>query len=215
MTRKLKIDFVSDIACPWCAIGLGGLETALERLDGVVEPQLAFHPFELNPDMKAGGENTLEHIVRKYGISADEARTNRERIKERAASAGFSMNTSDASRIYNTFDAHRLLAWAKGEGRQHELKRELFIVNFTDQADPGDRERLVAAAEKAGLDPQAARAVLESDRYAEDVRKEEIHWRNMGINSVPAVIVNDRYLISGGQPPEEFERQLRHIAQEA
>ncbi|KAF1005967.1 MAG: hypothetical protein GAK28_02875 [Luteibacter sp.] len=215
MTRKLKIDFVSDIACPWCAIGLGGLETALERLDGVVEPQLAFHPFELNPDMKAGGENTLEHIVRKYGISADEARTNRERIKERAASVGFSMNTSDASRIYNTFDAHRLLAWAKGEGRQHELKRELFIVNFTDQADPGDRERLVAAAEKAGLDPQAARAVLESDRYADDVRKEEIHWRNMGINSVPAVIVNDRYLISGGQPPEEFERQLRHIAQEA
>lgn len=215
MTRKLKIDFVSDIACPWCAIGLGGLETALERLDGVVEPDLAFHPFELNPDMKAGGENTLEHIVRKYGISADEARTNRERIKERAATVGFTMNTSDASRIYNTFDAHRLLAWAKGEGRQHELKRQLFIVNFTDQADPGDHDLLVAAAEKAGLDPVAARAVLESERYADDVRKEEAHWRNMGINGVPAVIVNDRYLISGGQPPEEFERQLRHIAQEA
>lgn len=215
MTRKLKIDFVSDIACPWCAIGLGGLETALERLDGVVEPDLAFHPFELNPDMKAGGENTLEHIVRKYGISADEARTNRERIKERAATVGFTMNTSDASRIYNTFDAHRLLAWAKGEGRQHELKRQLFIVNFTDQADPGDHDLLVATAEKAGLDPVAARAVLESERYADDVRKEETHWRNMGINGVPAVIVNDRYLISGGQPPEEFERQLRHIAQEA
>ncbi|GAA0921363.1 DsbA family oxidoreductase [Luteibacter anthropi] len=214
MPRKLKIDFVSDIACPWCAIGLGGLEEALTRLQDVVEPEIAFHPFELNPDMAAGGENTLEHIVRKYGISADEARNNRERIKARAADVGFTMNTSDDSRIYNTFDGHRLLAWAKVEGRQHELKRQLLALNFTEQADPGDRDRLVAAAEKAGLDPVAARDVLDSGRYADDVRKEELHWRQMGINSVPAVVVNDRYLISGGQPPEEFERQLRHIAQQ-
>lgn len=215
MPRKIKVDFVSDIACPWCAIGLGGLEKALENLRDVVETDIVFHPFELNPDMAAGGENTLEHITRKYGMGADDVRANRERIRERAANVGFAMNTSDDSRIYNTFDAHRLLAWAKGEGRQHALKKELFLVNFTNQADPGDRDTLVAAAEKAGLDPVAARAVLASDRYADEVRAEEAYWQRMGITGVPAVIVNDKYLISGGQPPEEFERQLRHIAQDA
>src|SRR3982750_3071904 len=135
MSKKLKIDFVSDIACPWCAIGLGGLERALGRLDGVVEADITFHPFELNPSMVAGGENTVEHIVAKYRIPADEARTNRERIKARAAEVGFTMNTSDATRIYNTFDAHRLLAWSASHGKQHALKRQLFVVNFTDQTD--------------------------------------------------------------------------------
>lgn len=215
VSQKMKIDFVSDIACPWCAIGLGGLERALERLEGVIEPEITFHPFELNPDMKPGGENSLEHVVGKYRISADEARTNRERIKARAAEVGFTMNTSDASRIYNTFDAHRLLAWAAGKGKQRELKHQLFTLNFTDQADTGNHDKLLEAATKVGLDPTEARAVLESDRYATDVRKDEALWQSRGITGVPAVIVNDRYLISGGQPPEEFERQLRGIAAES
>ncbi|MGA7437394.1 MAG: DsbA family oxidoreductase [Luteibacter sp.] len=215
MSKKLKIDFVSDVACPWCVIGLGGLERALENLKGVVEPEITFHPFELNPNMVKGGENTVEHIVKKYGIPADEARTNRERIKARAAAVGFTMNTSDASRIYNTFDAHRLMAWAAGSGKQQALKHQLFIVNFTNQADPGDHDTLVAAAEKAGLDPVEAGAVLDSDRYAEEVRRDEALWQSRGISGVPAVIVNDKWLISGGQPPEEFERQLRAMADEA
>lgn len=215
MSKKLKIDFVSDVACPWCVIGLGGLERALENLKGVVEPEITFHPFELNPNMVKGGENTVEHIVKKYGIPADEARTNRERIKARAAAVGFAMNTSDASRIYNTFDAHRLMAWAAGSGKQQALKHQLFIVNFTNQTDPGDHDTLVAAAEKAGLDPVEARAVLSSDRYADEVRRDEALWQSRGISGVPAVIVNDKWLISGGQPPEEFERQLRAMADEA
>ncbi|HEY4091709.1 MAG TPA: DsbA family oxidoreductase [Luteibacter sp.] len=215
MSKKLKIDFVSDVACPWCVIGLGGLERALENLKGVVEPEITFHPFELNPNMVKGGENTVEHIVKKYGIPADEARTNRERIKARAAAVGFTMNTSDASRIYNTFDAHRLMAWAAGSGKQQALKHQLFIVNFTNQTDPGDHDTLVASAEKAGLDPAEARAVLDSDRYADEVRRDEALWQSRGISGVPAVIVNDKWLISGGQPPEEFERQLRAMADEA
>lgn len=214
MAKKIKIDFVSDIACPWCVIGLNGLERALDNARDAVEADIAFHPFELNPHMPAGGQNMIEHVGEKYGISADQARTNRENIKARAASVGFTMNTSDTSRIYNTFDAHRLLAWAAEEGRQIELKRALFAANFTDQHDPGDHAVLIAAAGKAGLDGEAARAVLESDRYADAVRSEENLWQGRGINSVPAVIVNNRYLISGGQPPEEFERQLRLIAQE-
>ena len=214
MPQKMKIDFVSDIACPWCVIGLGGLERALENLHDVIEPEITFHPFELNPNMQAGGENTVEHVVAKYRIPADEARVNRERIKARAAAVGFTMNTSDASRIYNTFDAHRLLAWAAGKGKQHELKRQLFVVNFTDQTDPGNHDALVEAAGKVGLDKTEARAVLESDRYAAEVRRDEALWQSRGITGVPAVIVNDQYLISGGQPPEEFERQLRAIAAE-
>lgn len=215
MPRKMKIDFVSDVACPWCVIGLGGLERALENLKGEVEPEITFHPFELNPAMEKGGENMLEHVSKKYRIPADEARANRERIKARAASVGFAMNTSDDSRIYNTFDAHRLMAWAAGSGKQQALKHQLFVVNFTNQTDPGDHEALVVAAEKAGLDPVEARAVLASDRYAQEVRADEQLWQSRGITGVPAVIVNDKWLISGGQPPEEFERQLRGIAQEA
>ena len=215
MPKPMKIDFVSDIACPWCAIGLGGLERALERLAGEVDAQVAFHPFELNPQMPPGGENTLEHIVAKYGMSADEVRVNRERITARAADVGFAMNTSDDSRIYNPFDAHRLLAWAAEQGRQHALKRRLLAVNFTEQADPGNHDILVAAAAEVGLDAAAARAVLATGRYAEDVRRDEALWQSRGITGVPAVVVNDRYLISGGQPPEEFERQLRKIAQES
>lgn len=212
MTQMLKIDFVSDIACPWCAIGLGGLERALASLDGEIAADISFHPFELNPDMPAGGQNSLERLSAKYGMAPDQVRASREMIRQRAASVGVVMNTSDDSRSYNTFDAHRLLAWAKEQGRQLELKRRLLALNFTDGADVGSHDALVAAAEEVGLDGAEARAVLQSGRYADEVRAEEALWQSRGIDSVPAVIVNDRYLISGGQPPEEFERLLRAIA---
>lgn len=212
MPQNLKIDFVSDIACPWCVIGLAGLEKALDSLKGEIEAAITFHPFELNPDMPAGGENGLEHIAKKYGMSADQVRENRARIRDRAAAVGFTMSTSDTSRAYNTFDAHRLIAWAGEKGRQLEMKRQLFTLYFTNQQDTGDRDALVSAAEAAGLDGAEAREILASDRYAKQVRTEEMFWRQRGINSVPAVVVGDRYLISGGQPPEEFVRQLRDIA---
>lgn len=214
MTTKLKIDFISDIACPWCAIGVGGLEQALATLEGQVDADITFHPYELNPDMQAGGQNGLEHISRKFGMPHDQIRSSREMIRARAASVGVTMNTSDESRIYNTFDAHRLLAWAKDEGRQLDMKRRLLALYWTDQVDPGDHSALVIAAEEVGLDGSAARAVLESDRYVEEVRAEEELWRSRGINSVPTVIVNDRHLISGAQPPEEFKRRLRDLAAE-
>jgi len=215
MTQTLKIDFVSDIACPWCAIGLAGLERALDQMRGEISAEISFHPFELNPSMPAAGQNGLEHISHKYGMAPEQIRANREQIRDRAAAVGFVMNTSDTSRIYNTFDAHRLLAWAKEQGRQLELKHRLLALNFTDQANPGDHGVLVAAVDEVGLDGADARAVLESDRYAEQVRAEEALWQSRGINSVPAVVVNERYLISGGLPPEQFERQLRAIAAEA
>lgn len=214
MTTKLKIDFVSDIACPWCAIGLGGLEQALSALVGQVDADITFRPYELSPDMPAGGRNGLEHISRKFGMPHDQIRSSREMIRERAASVGVTINTSDESRIYNTFDAHRLLAWAKDEGRQLDMKRRLLALYHSDQVDPGNHAALMAVAEEVGLDGSAARAVLESDRYVEEVRAAEELWRSRGIRSVPAVIVNDGHLISGAQTPEVFERQLRAFALE-
>lgn len=211
MNKALKIDFVSDIVCPWCAIGLAGLNTALERIGPAAQVDLSFHPFELNPGLAADGQDHLEHITAKYRISADEARANREQIRARAASVGFTMNRDDASRVYNTFDAHRLLAWAKEKDAQAALKEILLKAYFTDGKNVADREVLAELAGQAGLDRAEARALLASDRFAQEVKQEEALWAERGISSVPAVVVNDRYLISGGQPPEVFEQQLRSI----
>lgn len=215
MSRHLTIDFVSDVACPWCAVGLNGLEEALARVGDAVTANITFQPFELNPDMPPEGEDGAEHITRKYGISAEQAAANRAVIRDRAAAVGFDMGRTDGRRIYNTFDAHRLLHWAEIEGRQTALKHVLLEANFTQGLDVSDREVLVAAAERAGLDGTAAREVLASGRYAQEVRDAEHLWRARGINSVPAIVLDGRYLISGGQPPEAFEQALRRIAAEA
>ncbi len=214
MAQRLKIDFVSDVSCPWCVIGLGGLEVALGRLDQDIQADITFQPFELNPDMPPEGQNVREHIAQKYGAAPEQMAATRETIRARAAAVGFRMATDEHSRIYNTFDAHRLLHWAALEGRQAALKHALFQAYFTNGQDPSDLDTLVEVAQAAGLDGAVAREVLTSGRYAEAVRAAEAHWRSAGINSVPAVVINDRYLISGGQPAEAFEQALRSIAAE-
>jgi predicted DsbA family dithiol-disulfide isomerase len=215
MTKPLKIDFVSDVSCPWCIIGLGGLETALARVGDLVAADIHFQPFELNPHMPLEGQNIVEHIAEKYGATPEQSAANRQAIHARAAEVGFTMKTGETSRIYNTFDAHRLLHWAGITGGQTALKKALFESYFTDGQSPADHYVLVAAAEKAGLDAVEARAVLTSGRYTNEVRAAERAWHEAGISSVPAVIINDRYLISGGQPADYFERALRQIATEA
>jgi len=215
MPRPMKIDFVSDVSCPWCIIGLRGLEEALARTGDLVDAHITFQPFELNPAMPPEGQNIVEHVAQKYGSTPEQSAANREMIRTRAAELGFAMRGTDRSRIYNTFDAHRLLHWAEMEGHQPALKRALFDAYFTDQQAPSNHEVLVAAAEKAGLDPEAAREVLASGRYAEEVRQAEQLWQSRGITAEPAIVIDDRYLISGGQPPEAFEQALRKIAAEA
>lgn len=214
MTQKMKIDFVSDVSCPWCIIGLRGLEEALARTRDVIDADIHFQPFELNPDMPAEGQNIVEHITGKYGSTAEQSAATRQMIRDRAAGVGFTMAMTDESRIYNTFDAHRLLHWAEVEGRQAALKHALFDAYFTEGKNPSDREVLVAAAVKAGLDGAAARDILTSDRFATEVREAEQLWQSRGISSVPAIVIDERYLISGGQPPEVFEQALRKIAAE-
>jgi len=226
LTRPLKIDFVSDVVCPWCAVGLGGLTTALERLKAEgVTAEIAFQPFELNPQMAGEGENIVEHIGHKYGSTPEQSAQNRAMIKERAALVGFEMNLGADSRIWNTFDAHRLIHWAGAEpgaggpdaggpAAQARMKRALLGAHFTHNQPLNEAETLVAAAEAAGLDGAEARAVLAEGRFADAVRAEEKLWLSRGINSVPAVVVENKWLISGGQPAEVFEQALRQMAAE-
>ena len=215
MTRPIKIDFVSDVSCPWCVIGLRGIEEALERVGDLVAADIRFQPFELNPHMPPEGQRLVEHVAQKYGSTPQQFRERREAIRERASKLGFEIRLSpDEGRVYNTFDAHRLLHWAGIEGRQRQLKMALFDAYFTRCLDPGDHQVLADSADRAGLDRQAAMHVLASGAYAEEVREAERFWQARGISAVPAVIIDGRYLISGGQPPEVFEDAFRKIVGE-
>ena len=218
MTRTLSIDFVSDVVCPWCVVGLGGLEQALAtvRAEGI-EATVTFQPFELNPGMAPEGENIGEHIARKYGSSPEQSAANRAMITERAEDAwpGFDMRMGPDSRIWNTFDAHRLLHWAHETGgapAQRALKEALFRTHFTDNRSLTDPDVLADAAAAAGLDRARAVEVLSDALYAPEVRAARALWRARGITAVPAVVIEGQYLISGGQPAEVFAEALRKVA---
>jgi len=208
----MKINFVSDVACPWCAVGLWSLDRALERLGDEVQVELHFEPFELNPTLPAEGEDAAEYLARKYGASPEQLAKNRGVIRERGAAVGFAFG--ERPRVWNTFDAHRLLHWAGLESseKQSALKHALLTAYHSRAENPGARDVLVRAAAESGLDAARAAAILDSDEYAAEVRARERHWQQLGIHSVPAVIIDDRHLISGGQPPEVFERALRELA---
>ena len=219
MTTHLKIDFVSDISCPWCAIGLKSLDQAIARVASDITVAMHFQPFELNPRMAPEGQDITEHITEKYRISAAQADANRENIRQRGEALGFTFSRADEpgggrSRIYNTFDAHRLLHWAglENEEKQKALKQALLKAYFTDGQNPASHEVLERAAAQAGLDQLKAAEILASQAFANEVRERESFYTKQGINSVPAVIINDQHLISGGQPVEVFEQALRQIA---
>jgi predicted DsbA family dithiol-disulfide isomerase len=212
MTTPLKIDFVSDVSCPWCVIGLRALEQALERIGDGATADIHLQPFELNPHMAPEGQDIAEHLAQKYGSTPEQLARNQEAIRARGAELGFKFDMGKRSRVYNTFDAHRLLHWAELEGRHLPLKRALFAAYFTEGRDPSDRETLVEIATQVGLDPARAREILESGRYADEVRERERFYGERGIQAVPSVIINDKYLIQGGQPVEAFEQALRRIA---
>ena len=206
----MKIDFVSDVACPWCAVGLHALEEALRRTGLQVE--LRFEPFELNPQMPPEGEDVAEHLARKYGASPERLAATRETLRQRGAELGFAFG--ERTRIWNTFDAHRLLHWAGLEGpdRQRALKHALLAAYHTHGRNPGSAEVLLRLCAEVGLDVARAREILEGDDYADAVREREQHWQRLGIHAVPSVVIDDRHLIQGGQPPEAFEQALRQIA---
>ena len=210
MTTPLKIDFVSDVSCPWCAIGLSALEQALEALGDEVQAQIHFQPFELNPNMVAEGQDIKEHLAEKYGSTPEQMNDIHENIRARGAELGF-VFTQGERRIYNTFDAHRLLHWAELEGKQPALKQALFAAYFTDLADPSSHQTLANVAQKVGLDRLRAEAILASDEYAAEVREAEQLWISRGVSSVPTIVFNDEYAVSGGQPVDVFVGAIRQI----
>jgi len=214
VTTRLTLDFVSDVVCPWCVIGLLGLEEALRRLEGVVEAQIRLQPFELNPAMPFEGQLISEHVQEKYGRSTEESRGARDMIRARAADLGFEMRTGPESRIYNTFAAHQLIAYAETEGRALPLKHAFFQAYFQEGLNPSDPAVLRWAAEAAGLDAAEGLRVVAAGIHADDVRRAEGTWTREGITGVPTVILEDRYLLVGAQPPDAYEKALRSIAKE-
>ena len=211
----MRIDFVSDIACPWCAVGLHSLEQALTRIGTDIPVELHFQPFELNPTMGPEGADAAVYLKNKYGMSDEQLVHNRGVIRERGAAVGFAFG--DRLRVWNTFDGHRLLHWAALQGPDYAraLKHALLQAYHGEGRNPGDAAVLQELAAAVGLDPQAATQVLASDAYATEVRAAQSEWQRAGIQSVPAVVINHRHLISGGQPPEVFEDALRRVAAEA
>jgi predicted DsbA family dithiol-disulfide isomerase len=213
MTASVTLDFVSDVVCPWCALGATALEQAIENVAGEVSVELTYKPFELNPDMPAEGENAVEHLMRKYGRSAEEVAAGKAMQIARGEAIGFKFDLEKRSHFYNTFDAHRLLLWALQEGRQVALKKALLRAYFSDGQNPSDRETLVRLAAEVGLEAAGAREVLASGAFAEEVRELEAFYRERGINSVPAMVLNGRHLVSGSQSVEYYEQMLRQMAQ--
>jgi len=212
MNARIRIDFVSDVSCPWCAVGLKSLEAALARLEGQVAADVHFQPFELNPAMPTEGQEISAHLMEKYGLTREQYEQNTESMRVRGEQVGFTFGIGKRSRIYNTFDAHRLLYWAGLEGRQPALKHALFKAYFTDGEDPSSHEILVKAAEKSGLNLTRARDIMSSDEYAKEVRERERYYLDRGINAVPSVIINERQLIRGARSADLYAQMLTDIA---
>ena len=210
--KNIDIKIASDISCPWCIIGYKALQKALDNVDDSITANISWLPFELNPSMPSEGQDIGEHIQEKYGATPEQSAGNRERIKQMGADLGFTFNRGE--RIYNTFDAHRLLHWAETQGKQTELKLALFDMYFTHGGNPSDKDQLITTAIKVGLDQSQARDVLDSTQYTDEVRALEQQNHQNGINAVPAFIINNKYMINGGQPVEIFEKALIDMANE-
>lgn len=215
MSRVVKIDFVSDVVCPWCALGATALEQAIENLAGEVVVELTFKPFELNPDMPAEGEHAVQHMMRKYGRTADQVASRNEMVVARGLEVGFHFDLEKRSHFYNTFDAHRLLFWANAEGLQIALKKALLKAYFSDGQNLAEQETLVRLADEVGLDSNRAREVLTKGEFASEVRELERFYQQRGINSVPAMVLNDRQLVTGSQSVEHYEEVIRQMARES
>lgn len=208
--KPLRIDIVSDVVCPWCVIGYRQLAIALEQTG--TAHTIHWHPFELNPNMPSEGQNLREHIIEKYGSTKQESDASRVRMTEAGREVGFEFNFNDGTRMHNTFNLHQLLHFADQQGRMHDLKQALFTAHFTNNRDISDINVLADIAAEIGLDRSEALAVLEGQFFAQEVRTAEQHWQQQGIQSVPAIIFNERHLVSGAQGVDNYLNILEQLA---
>ncbi|MBS7661703.1 DsbA family oxidoreductase [Pseudomonas lalucatii] len=212
-SQTLRIDIVSDVVCPWCIIGYRQLAQALEASGSAHE--IHWHPFELNPDMPAAGQNLREHVAEKYGTTKAQSADSRSRMSEIGADLGFEFRFADDMRMHNTFNAHQLLHWADRHGRMHDLEQALFAAHFTQRRNLSDPAVLADVAAEVGLERGDALAVLADQRFAADVRAAEHAWLSQGIRGVPAMIFNRRHLVTGAQGVENYRRILAQLAEMA
>ena len=216
MKPTIKIDYVSDVACPWCAVGLGNLNLAIAQLSDQVNFEVHFHPFELNSNMPVGGQDAIEHLTEKYGLTADQVKANQANIRAKALEAGFAFHPEGRKRVYNTFDCHRLLYWAAKEydlQKQASLKIELLNTYFCLAVNLDDQENLLDAVTLAGLDKDRAHKILIGNEFTKEVKEEETFYTKAGISSVPSIILNEKYLLQGAQPPESFINAFEQLIQ--
>ena len=216
MKPTIKIDYVSDVACPWCAVGLGNLNQAMALLSNKANFEVHFRPFELNPNMPKGGQDAIEHLTDKYGLTAEQVKANQANIRTKALEAGFNFHPEGRKRVYNTFDSHRLLYWAAKEyslQKQADLKKELLTTYFCLAVDLDDQENLIDAVIRAGLDKGRAKEILNNKEFSKEVREEEATYTSAGISSVPSIILDDQYLLQGAQPPESFINAFEQLIQ--
>lgn len=215
MTKPtIRIDIVSDVVCPWCIVGYKQLEGAMAAMADQAAFDIHWHPFELNHDMPAEGQDLKEHIAEKYGSDPADSNAARQRLSDLGDSLGFSFNYYDGMRMVNTFQAHQLLHWARQQGKEHGLKLALFAAYFSNRQDVNDAEVLADATAEVGLDRDEALAVLADGRYADDVRQEQAMWIQRGIQAVPAVVLKEKYLVSGAQGTENYTQILSELLKE-
>jgi len=212
-SKVVSVDIISDVMCPWCIVGYKQLEQALGHTG--MGAQIRWHPFELNPDMPPEGENTAEHIMRKYGSTKDQSDAARENMRAAGQSLGFTFNFTPDSRIVNSFQAHQLLDFALSQGKQHPLKMALFAAYFTDGRDVSDEAVLLDVAAGVGLDEALAREALNTQTFANSVREKEALWHSQGITGVPTMIFGGKFLVTGAQGAETYVKVLEHTAAEA
>ncbi|MBU3639765.1 DsbA family oxidoreductase [Polynucleobacter sp. AP-RePozz3-80-G7] len=218
MKKKIKIDYVSDVACPWCAVGLGNLNQAISQLSDKVNFEVHFQPFELNPNMPLGGQDAIEHLTEKYGLTAAQVKANQSNIRIKASEAGFEFHPEGRKRVYNTFDAHRLLHWAGiefGLEKQAILKTELLNTYFCLAVNLDDQKNLLDAVSRSGLDIYRAQEILKNGEFTKEVREAEAFYINAGISSVPSIILNDQYLLQGALPSESFINAFEQLIAKA
>lgn len=210
--KKVRIDIISDVMCPWCVIGYKGLQQALQQLDGELEASIHWQPFELNPNMPDQGQELGEHIAEKYGSTPQQSMQNRDQITQMGADLGFEFNFTEGQMILNTFNAHQLLHWAgESSDLQTELKMALLTAYFTQGRDVSSHDVLLQIVGEVGLDADHAGKLLSDQVYAGDVRALQQQWRQLGVTAVPTFIIDEKYMISGGQPPEVFVQSLRKM----
>lgn len=212
--KHLHIDIVSDIACPWCAIGYARMDQAKQALAEEIEFSEQWRAFELNPDDNAEPEPILPALARKYGRPEPEMQAAQAEMMDIAKSLGINFEKMQERYTCNTFDAHRLVKWAATQDKATMMKKALFDAYLGRAEDVSKAGVLLGCAESVGLDPAEAERILSGDDYGQAVIDEEHTYQRAGVVSVPGFIINDKYLISGAQDTETLIEAFRNITQE-